>query len=584
MLEEVLLHHAQMVHNKPCFEELKAPRMCMVWQPDESTLDLIRHLALQNSYQYDGKGQAGSVISRIMGSRADLRQHGKVIAPLVAKEVSKANSMAESSGLESIRNILENEAPELLEKRVQTRREGLPELPNLNGRKPVLRFAPNPNGPLSFGHSRGLVINGQYAKEHDGELILRFDDTDTTVKPPMLEAYDSIPSQQEWLCGFAAHRVVVASERMQHYHDYALKMIEGEFGYVCTCSADDFREFRVSKTECPCRNNSLETNIQNWEKMNHSEGYKPGDAVLRVKTDMTLKNPALRDWPAARIQTNPHPRVGNKWRVWPLLDFQSAIEDHLQGVTHIIRGKDLMDSTRKQTLLYEHFGWNYPETIYWGRVKVHEFGAFSTSQMKKDIAQGVYDGWDDPRLPTLSALSRRGIKPESLRAFWIELGLTQKDISVPLSTLYSHNTKVIDVNAPRLAFVRDAYPIKLVGEFPKTGQISSHSDTEMPPRKFSIDEGVWIEQTDSGKPIRLKDLCDIDELGNVQSIDRSDKRSVVHWVAGGSPSKLTIANGQDIEIFEGILEDNNYPIGTIVQLERIGYAIIEKDGLLMVHD
>ena len=167
----------------------------MEWQPDQSTLDLIRHLALQNSYQYDGKGQAGSVISRIMGTRADLRQHGKHVAPLVAKEVAKANELARSDGIDKIREILESEAPELLERKVQTRREGLPDLPNLNGRKPVLRFAPNPNGPLSFGHSRGLVINGQYAKELDGELILRFDDTDTTVKPPMLEAYESIPEQ-----------------------------------------------------------------------------------------------------------------------------------------------------------------------------------------------------------------------------------------------------------------------------------------------------------------------------------------------------------------------------------------------------
>lgn len=556
----------------------------MEWQPDQTTLDLIRHLALQNSFQYDGKGQAGSVISRIMGTREDLRQHGKIVAPLVAKEVAKANAMAVSEGLDSIRKVLENEAPELLEKKVQTRREGLPELPNLKGRKPVLRFAPNPNGPLSFGHSRGLVINGQYAKDLGGELILRFDDTDTTVKPPMLEAYESIPIQQEWLCGFPAHRLVIASERMEHYHLYAKKMIEGSFGYVCTCSAEEFREHRVAKTECPCRNNSIELNIQKWERMNDTQGYQPGEAVLRVKTDMTLKNPALRDWPAARIQTNSHPRVGDKWRVWPLLDFQSAVEDYLQGVTHIIRGKDLMDSTRKQTLLYSHFGWEYPETIYWGRVKVHEFGAFSTSQMKKDIANGVYEGWDDPRLPTLSALSRRGIKPESLRAFWVELGLTQKDISVPLSTLYSHNTKAIDSEAPRLAFIRDAYPIKLNGEFPKTGQISSHSDTKMDPRNYSIDEGVWIEQEDSGKPIRLKDLCDIDEFGNVESIDRSDKRSVVHWVAGGSPSKLTIASGQETTIVEGILEEHSYSVGTILQLERIGYAIIEEEGLLMVHD
>ncbi len=556
----------------------------MEWQPDQPTMDLIRHLALQNSYQYAGKGQSGSVISRIMGSRADLRQYGKFIAPLVAREVASANLIAQTDGIERIRELLEKEAPDLLEKKVKARREGLPELPNIGERKPVLRFAPNPNGPLSFGHSRGLVINGLYAKELDGELILRFDDTDTTVKPPMLEAYDSIPAQQEWLCGFPAHRIVIASERMEHYHKFAHKMIKGGFGYVCTCSAESFREFRVAKKSCPCRDNSVDENLERWEKMNDSDGFQPGEAVLRVKTNMELKNPALRDWPAARIQTNPHPRVGEKWRVWPLLDFQSAVEDYLQGVTHIIRGKDLMDSTRKQTLLYEHFGWDYPETIYWGRVKVHEFGAFSTSQMKKDIAAGVFDGWDDPRLPTLSALSRRGIKPESLRAFWIELGLTQKDISVPLSTLYSHNTKAIDPHAPRLAFVRNAYPIKLKGQFPKKGTIPSHSDTDMPPRHYSIDEGVWIEEEDSGKPLRLKDLCDIDSNGNIESIDRSDKRSVVHWVAGGKPSTLTIANGQDITSVKGILEHHNYPVGTILQLERIGYAILEEDGLLMVHD
>ena len=581
--EEHLLF-AKIHANEPCFEEPNAPRLVMEWEPDQETLDLIRHLALQNSLQYSGKGQAGSVISRIMGNRADLRQFGKFIAPLVAKAVTESNAKAQKDGLDSITKILESEAPELLERKVQTRREGLPDLPNLEKRKPVLRFAPNPNGPLSFGHSRGLVINGEYAKNLDGELILRFDDTDTTVKPPMLEAYESIPRQQEWLCGFAAHRIVIASERMEHYHEYAHKMLDGEFGYVGTCSAEGFKVHRVGMTECPCRNNSRELNLERWGMMNDPTGYQPGDAVLRVKTDMTLKNPALRDWPAARIQTNPHPRVGNRWRVWPLLDFQSAVEDYLQGVTHIIRGKDLMDSTRKQTLLYSHFGWKYPETIYWGRVKVHEFGAFSTSQMKKDIAEGLFDGWDDPRLPTLSALARRGIQANALRSFWIELGLTQKDIAVPLSTLYSHNTKEIDPKAPRLSFVRNSFPIALNGEYPRNGTIQSHSDTEMPPRKYSIDEGVWIEEEDSGKPLRLKDLCDIDENGNVESIDRSDKRSVVHWVAGGVPSKLTIASGQEIVTVEGILENNNHPVGTIVQLERIGYAIIEDDGLLMVHD
>ena len=118
-----------------------------------------------------------------------------------------------------------------------------------------------------------------------------------------------------------------------------------------------------------------------------------------------------------------------------------------------------------------------------------------------------------PKTTDPLCIVKKGIKADSLRAFWIELGLTQKDISVPLSTLYSHNTKAIDPQAPRLAFVRNAYPVKLTGEFPKTGTISSHSDTDMPPREYSIDEGVWIEKEDSGKPIRLKDLCDIDSTG-----------------------------------------------------------------------
>ena len=136
--------------------------------------------------------------------------------------------------------------------------------------------------------------------------------------------------------------------------------------------------------------------------------FDEGDAVVRVRTDMALPNPALRDWPALRIQHTPHPMVGDRYRVWPLLDFQSAIEDHEQGVTHIVRGKDLMVSTRKQTLLYEHLGWTYPETLYWGRVKVHEFGGFSTSSMRASLEQGERAGWGDLRLPTIQSFRRRG--------------------------------------------------------------------------------------------------------------------------------------------------------------------------------
>jgi len=570
----------------------------MSWTPDESTMNLIRHMAIQNAIEYEGKANPGSVIGRIMGMNADLRPHGKTISPMIAKAVAEANNLAGSKGIEHLKNILQEEAPHLLEERQKKeRRVGLPELNNAEKGKVVLRFAPNPNGPLSFGHARGIVINGSYAEKFEGELILRFDDTDTSVKPPLLEAYQQIPEEAEWLLGFAPHRIVIASDRMEHYYEHAEMMLSRGFGYVCTCSAESFRELRVAKLECPCRNQEMDYNMQLWNNMLDGT-FKPGDAVVRVKTGMDLKNPALRDWPALRIQdteANPHPRkeIGSKYRVWPLLDFQSAVEDQLQGVTHIIRGKDLMDSTRKQKLLYQHFGWQYPETMYWGRVKVHEWGGFSTSQMRRDIEAGLFEGWGDPRLPTISALKSRGITSEALRQFWIELGVTQKDISVPLATLYSHNTKQIDDHAPRISFIRNPIKMQINGEHPKSVKTSVHPNHEsMGIRTFDVsNHSVFIEKEDSIKPqLRLKEFADFDIDGcsaEFISEARSDKRPIVHWISENDCNEAKLIQPSDGKILtiNGVLENHGYKAGTIVQIERIGYGIIlDSSTIMFTHD
>ena len=566
----------------------------MSWLPDAETQNLIWHLSLQNAFEYDGKGAAGSVIGRIMSTRANLRQHGGQISPLVAQSVAKANALAQENGLDHVESLLKEEAPHLLEGRQkQERREGLPELKDTEGKDIVLRFAPNPNGPLSFGHARGVVINGTYAHEHKGTLILRFDDTDTTVKPPMLDAYDIIPQEVEWLLGRQADRIVIASDRIPLYYEHAERMLSEGFGYICQCPAEDFRTFRETKQNCPCRDKSVDMNVEGWNKMLDGT-YNPGDAVVRVKTDMELKNPALRDWPALRIQDtkkNPHPRpgIGSKYRVWPLLDFQSAVEDQLQGVTHIVRGKDLMDSTRKQTLLYQHFGWDYPETIYWGRVKVHEWGGFSTSKMRASIENGEYTGWDDPRLPTLQGLKLRGIQPKALRNFWIELGVTQKDISVPLATLFSHNTKGIDDDAPRLSFVRSPVTVSIHGNIPDEIKIPVHPNHEsMGSRIISMQNNqIMIEQEDASNPTyRLKEFADINEDGKLGSISRNDKRPIIHWVSADSSieATLTLPLQEKIEQIKGRVEHHEYPVGTIVQLERIGYAIIRENDFLLMHE
>ena len=560
---------------------------------DSAVIALLRKYALQNALEYDGQGQVGSVMGRVMGENPDLRSQAKQLTPAIASQVAEANALAAEKGLEHVRSILESESPDALEKKVKDRREGLPPLPNAEQGNVILRFAPNPNGPLSFGHARGVVINAEFARMYDGEVILRFDDTDAVVKPPDPDAYALIEEDFTWLAGQSPSRIIRASDRMDVYLEYAVKTLAENHAYVCQCTGDEFKEFRISKTECPCRNRPTDDNMALWSQMNGGS-IPPGGAVIRIKTDMSLPNPALRDWPALRIQHVNHPMVADRYKVWPLLDFQSAVEDYLQGVTHIVRGKDLMDSTRKQTLLYEKFGWEYPETLYWGRVKIFEFGGFSTSQMKLDIAAGQYSGWDDPRLPTLRAMRRRGYDAGAMRKFWIDLGLTQKDISVPMSTLNSLNAKAVDAEAPRLSFVRDPRSIKLDISGIELTKVTlpihpEHPDKgvrEWPLGDSPLNVKIASEDFSSREPRRLKDFADIGIhhkktvggwTGEVGRTERVGNTPIIHWLPSNmaQPAVLLLEEEGELVAAEGLLEVNDYPDGTVVQLERMGFAILE---------
>lgn len=564
---------------------------------DTETVATVRKYAMQNAVEYNGAGQAGSVLGRLLGERADLRSRARDLKSLVEAEVAAANEMASTNGVEAVREALAATNPEALERQKQEKRTGLKPLPNATQGEVILRFAPNPNGPLTIGHARGVATNSEYARMYEGKVVLRFDDTDTRVKPPMPEAYGWIEAEYEWLAGRPADIIIRASERMPIYLDHATKLLEGGFGYICRCSAADFKALRDASQACPCRTRSIETNLSDWSAMNDGS-LAEGEAVVRVKTDLDLPNPALRDWPALRIQHTPHPMVGETYKVWPLLDFQSAIEDHLQGVTHIVRGKDLMDSTRKQTLLYEHFGWTYPEPLYWGRVKVHEFGGFSTSSMRAAIGEGEYSGWDDARLPTLAALRRRGFDSQALRDFWIDLGLTQKDISISMQTIESFNSSIIDSRCERRAFVRDPISLSLVAsghEIPEMLAVARHPNGAVAGvREWKMNGDILVDTADASGEIRLKDFADItvaDGAGIIQSIDRSDKRAIVHWIPSSMarPARLSTPIGDEIQVSEGMLEDIDLKEKSIVQLERVGFARIEtipEDGpveLLFLH-
>ena len=210
----------------------------------EEATSAIRKYALQNALEYNGNGKSGSVLGRLLSEFPDLRSSAKDLIPLISEHVEEANSIAENDGLERVREILEGTNPEALNREKQKKRVGLPELRVNGAEEVVLRFAPNPNGPLSIGHSRGVVINSEFAKMYSGKIILRFDDTDTKIKPPLPSAYKSIEDEFEWISGVKPDVVIRASSRMDVYLEHAENMISQGICYVCKCSASGFKSLR----------------------------------------------------------------------------------------------------------------------------------------------------------------------------------------------------------------------------------------------------------------------------------------------------------------------------------------------------
>ena len=242
-----------------------------------------------------------------------------------------------------------------------------------------------------------------------------------------------------------------------------------------------------------------------------------------------------------------------------------------------------MDSTRKQTILYEHFGWEYPEPLYWGRVKIHEFGGFSTSGMSSSIDSGKFSGWDDPRLPTLRALRRRGFDPGSLAELWGEVGLTQKDISISLKTLESFNSRIIDGDCERRVFVSSPKSLEFSSKnIASRVKMARHPDGEIEgSRVWEVGMTVSIQDSDfvEGK-LRLKDFADIIISGSsatIESVDRSDDRKIVHWIPEelALEAILSVPDGEEISEVKGVLENFELTEGEVYQLERVGFARFE---------
>jgi glutamyl-tRNA synthetase len=318
--------------------------------------------------------------------------------------------------------------------------------------------------------------------------------------------------------------------------------------------------------------------------------YDEGEVVIRIKTDMRHRDPAIRDWVAFRIIYEGHPLVGDKYHVYPMLDFESAIEDHLNGITHIIRGKDLIDSERRQQYIYKYLGWKYPITKHWGRVSIHEFGKVSTSTLKKEIDSGKYSGWDDPKLPTIKALRRRGFEAEALKNFFLSLGVGENDVAVSMKNLYAENRRIVDIKANRYFFVWQPVKIKIEGV--EATDILVPLNPEKPEagfRRLRGSSNVLISRDDfqrfeEGEIVRLKEFCNIrmedKEKGlfkfvgsGLEGIKKG--RNIIHWLSEKDAIPC-IVYGVERD-YAGYAERNAIrDIGKVVQFERFAFCRLES--------
>src|SRR3989344_981941 len=388
----------------------------IIMTKEKNWKEKIKVYALKNAVEHEGKAQEGSVISALFHEGLK-REDVKDVIKIVKEEVGKINKLT----VQQQKKEFEKREDEVSHR---AEREGLPELPDAE-KGVVMRFAPNPSGPLHIGHAISVMPSYLYFKRYGGKFYIRLEDTDPETA--FKDSYKSFKEEFDWLCpGVTAY--IIQSDRMKWYYEYAEKLIKKNAAYVCTCSHEKFKKLKDKQQACPCRAISIEENLERWNKMLDKKGYKEGGAVLRFKSDLQLENPALREFPLARIKLKAHPRQGKKYRVWPMMHLCVAVDDIEYKMTHIIRAKEHRDNAERQKMIYKVLGLEkqYPWTFFLGRYKFTDL-VLSKRKLLAGVKAGDFTGFDDPNLPTLASLRKRGYLPEAFAKMAEDRGLSEVD-------------------------------------------------------------------------------------------------------------------------------------------------------------
>lgn len=510
------------------------------------------------------------------------------------------------------------------------------------GNRVHTRFPPEPNGYLHLGHAKSICLNFGVAREFGGLCNLRFDDTNPTKEET--EYVDSIREDVRWLGGVWDDREFYASDYFEKLYDYAEQLIKMGKAYVDDLSAEEIREYRGTLTEpgreSPWRSRGVDENLDLFRRMRAGE-FGDGQKVLRAKIDMTSPNVVMRDPTLYRIRHAEHHRTGNKWCIYPMYDYTHCLSDSIEGITHSLCTLEFINNRELYDWVLETLGAYRPQQIEFARLNV-TYTVLSKRKLIQLVKEGHVTGWDDPRMPTLSGMRRRGIPPEALREFCSRIGLARADSTVEYSMLEFCVREYLNEHTPRVMAVLD--PVKVVIENYPVGHVEEFDmpyhpeDASYGSRKVPFSRELYIERDDfrleppkkfhrlaPGAEVRLRYAYFItcreavlDEAGNVvelrcvydpeskggQSPDGRKVKGTIHWVSAAHaiPAEVRLydqlfavenpnaaaegktfldnLNPESLTKVEALLEPAlaTFKAGDKMQFERLGYYCKDKDS------
>ncbi|MEM4633887.1 MAG: glutamate--tRNA ligase, partial [Candidatus Anstonellaceae archaeon] len=476
--------------------------------------EIIRKHVLKNAYDYKLAIPA-KVIGKVIVEYPDAKADLKATMKLINEEAKRVNALP--------REELEKELSQFtFEEKKEEKKEI--ELPFAVQGKVVTRFPPEPSGYLHIGHAKAAWLDYEAARRYGGKMLLRFDDTNPEKEKQ--EYVDAIKKDLLWL-GIDWQDETYTSDRMEDFYRFCEEMIVKYAAYVCTCSPEAIKKGRETKTACECSAKDAQESLSLFYKM-RSGSMEEGEAIVRLKGDMKSENTVMRDPTLFRIIKKEHYRQGKKYSCWPSYDFAAPIMDSLEGVTHAMRTKEYELRNPLYFAILEKLELRKPVLIEFSRLAIKN-APLSKRLITPLIEQGKVDGWDDPRLPTLSALRRRGILPEAIKSFVLSFGISKVESEPNWDKLLSENRKLLDERAQRRYFVSN--PVRLfVKDAPsKEAAIRNHpTKKEMGERKVFASKEVYIAESDA-EALKIGELFRLKELYNATVIEKGENGVVAKY-------------------------------------------------------